>query len=298
MQEIMSYIPSVAINDNVGDFFDTTMADGAADAPMASPLAAAVNCANKGFRIAVADLERLAQQSEEWAGKELAASHRRLYAILTECYRYYLRLKTDADGQVRKDLKKALETFIKVKNCTVKATAHDMNRIVKAVFGADRRRVSAYGIALRSALEAGGRDHSGKSMPIAAENLADWLTERGGVEEVRLGGKKGLSIAQRSDIAKRAVGDRPITTYKPDPRVIHMDTDDVDRMVLLVATYRPNGEFEINAVVRSGSAVNTALAAHYSADKDGVLSAADTVAAAHVPNSATALAISSFQAAA
>ena len=253
----------------------------------------------RAVRTAIADLQRMAQQSEEWAGNELAASHRRLYAILTDCYRYYLRMKTDTSGQVRADLKKALDTFLIVKiGGDGDKGKHDMNRIVKAVFGADRRRVSAYGIALRSALEAGGKDSSGKVKPLAADRLADWLTEKGGVEEVRLGGKKGLSVAERSDIAKRAVDNRVITTYKPDPRAIDMDTDDNDKMIVLVATYRPTGEFEINAVVRADGAVNAALAAHYSADKEGVRAAAEKATTPKGPASAMDVAVAVIPAAA
>ena len=39
-------------------------------------------------------------------------------------------------------------------------------------------------------------------------------------------------------------------------------------MCVLVATYRPNGELDISAVVKNDAAVRAALAAYYSKNKD------------------------------
>ena len=55
-------------------------------------------------------------------------------------------------------------------------SSHTLSKIVKCVFGADRRRVSAYSIVLRTAL----------AKNIDAAGLPDFIRENGGVEEVRL----------------------------------------------------------------------------------------------------------------
>ena len=69
------------------------------------------------------------------------------------------------------------------------------------------------------------------------------------------------------------------------------DTDDVDKMMVLVATYRPNGELDISAVVKNDTAVRAALAAYYSGNKEGVQQAADKAANEPAPESAITLAL-------
>lgn len=50
----------------------------------------------------------------------------------------------------------------------------------KLVFGAERRRASAYSLALRAAKKRG----------VTPEGLAAWLTKEGGIEEIRLSAAK------------------------------------------------------------------------------------------------------------
>ncbi len=210
----------------------------------------------------------------------MAASHKRLYSLLTSCYQYYLDMKTSPSREEREDLKKGLETFILTRGYKSRLdTTHDMNKVVKSVFGnIDRRRVSAYGLALRAALAAGPLDGNRKATAISANELADWLGTQGGVEEVRLGCRnKGMTATQRADVAKAALGTSALTTLKLDPRSIAFDTNDADKMMVLVVTYRPTGELEVNAVVKSDAAVRAALASHYSANKDAVTEAANKV---------------------
>lgn len=241
-------------------------------------------------------LEKLEADREQWENTELAASHRRLYVMLTECYSYYLTMKTDKSADVREQYKKALNTFIEVRKYNVLANTHDMNRIVKSVFGVDRRRVSAYSLALRAALVAGGTDRTGKAIPVPSKELGNWLTQQGGVEQVRLGSKnKGLTATERAEVAKTAIRSSVLMTVKPDVKTVPFDTDDVDKMMVLVATYRPSGELEISAVVKNESAVRSALACHFSNNKDGISSSA-SAAASNTPNtSATSLALEHTQ---
>src|ERR1035437_5610959 len=105
--------------------------------------------------VAVTLLETLEAERQSWEGKELAASHARLYAILTDCYGYYLGMKAaDSPKQLRVQMAKGLERFIAMRKLRTLDKTHDMNRVVKAVFGEDRRRVSAYSRALRAGLTA------------------------------------------------------------------------------------------------------------------------------------------------
>ena len=190
-----------------------------------------------------------------WENTELAQSNNRLYSILQQAYQFYLVMKQDESKDVRKEKQAALDAFIADRGYTNSfgATTHDMTRVVKCVFGVDRRRVSAYSIALREALR----------QEVGASDLIVFLEQNGGVEQIRMGGTKPLSASKRAELVKTEVSEAVISTVKFDAVVVKANADWVDKQVVFVATYLPTGEFEVNAVVRHDGAVNTALAAYY-----------------------------------
>lgn len=205
------------------------------------------------------ELKSLEKARLNWENVELAASNNRLYSILYKSYKFYLEMKEDDDKDVRKAKRDAMETFIEQRGYTNSfgATTHDMTRVVKCVFGVDRRRVSAYSIALREALR----------QEVDAEDLVEFLEQNGGVEQIRMGGTKPLSAKTRAELGKAAVGETVICKVKLDARVVQANPDWVDQQVVFVATYLPTGEFEVNAVVKHDGAVKTALAAYYTLGK-------------------------------
>ena len=190
-----------------------------------------------------------------WETTELAQSNNRLYSILQQAYQFYLVMKQDESKDVRKEKQAALDAFIADRGYTNSfgATTHDMTRVVKCVFGVDRRRVSAYSIALREALR----------QEVGASDLIVFLEQNGGVEQIRMGGTKPLSASKRAELVKTEVSEAVISTVKFDAVVVKANADWVDKQVVFVATYLHTGEFEVNAVVRHDGAVNTALAAYY-----------------------------------
>jgi phage-related protein len=190
-----------------------------------------------------------------WETTELAQSNNRLYSILQQAYSFYLVMKQDQSKDVRKEKQAALDAFIQEHDYTNSfgATTPDMTRVVKCVFGVNRRRVSAYSIALREALR----------QEVEAKDLIAFMQENGGVEQIRMGGTKPLSATKRAELVKAEVSEAVISTVKFDAAVVKANADWVDKQVVFVATYLPTGEFEVNAVVRHDGAVNTALAAYY-----------------------------------
>lgn len=238
----------------------------------AKVLEQAIQDKSNSFRKAVEGLQALAADCDDWSNNELAASHKRLYSILERCYSYYITMKTHNDSSVRLDMRDALKTFVAARSkVSIPDTANDMSRIVKAVFGADRRRVSAYSLSLRAALTAGPVNRDGKPTPVKVADLADWLTSQGGVEEVRLGSKnKGMTPEQRATAAQTALNKKVLDTCRFKSSALVMDTDDNDKMVVLVATYRPTGQFEINALIKKNAAVRAALVAHYNDNREQI----------------------------
>jgi hypothetical protein len=189
-----------------------------------------------------------------WETTELAQSNNRKYGILYQAYKFYLVMKQDSDKDVRKAQLDAMEKFIADRGYTFTPSTHDMTRVVKCVFGVERRRVSAYSIALREALR----------QEVEAEDLVAFLEDNGGVEQIRLGGTKPLSATKRAERVKDEVVERELGKIKFDAKAISADADWTDKQVVIVATYLPTGEFEANAVIRHDGAVNSALSAYYS----------------------------------
>lgn len=288
MRDVISFTTEpVAITPVVSN--DTTQ-------PVSAAIAQVIQQSNAGINRAVFTLERLETEREQWESTELAASRQRLYALLTECYGYYMTMKTDASADIRSQYKKALEAFVQVRGYSFLPTSHDMNRIVKSVFGVDRRRVSAYSLALRAALVDGGKDSKGKCLPVPLGSLASWLEGKGGVEEVRMGSKnKGMTVSERAGVAKQALETSVLMTITPDAKTVQFDTEDVDKMMVLVATYRPNGTLEVSTIVKNDSAVNAALACHYSANKVELNQATNVAATSATAISATAMALNNVE---
>ena len=201
------------------------------------------------------ELKSLESARVSWETVELAQSNNRLYGILKHAYSFYLVMKQDTDKEVRKAKLEAMEAFIVERGYTNSfgATTHDMTRVVKCVFGVDRRRVSAYSIALREALR----------QEVSANDLIAFLQDNGGVEQIRMGGTKPLSATKRAEQVKAEVSETVLNTVKFDATAVKANADWTDKQVVFVATYLPTGEFEVNAVVRHDGAVKTALAAYY-----------------------------------
>jgi hypothetical protein len=230
--------PSVANTEDSAD----TVANSSANANAVAP---------KGTALKLVNME---QARISWERTELAASNKRLYSILGDAYSFYLAMKQDDSKVVRMARTDEMEKFIKTRAYTFMPTTHDMTRVVKCVFGVDRRRVSAYSIALREALR----------QKVAAADLVAFIEQNGGVEQIRLGGTKPLTVAIRAAKAKSEVLSLDLGMLKFDPALFAADADWVDTQVVIVATYLPTGEFQANAVVKHSGAVNTALAAYYS----------------------------------
>ena len=102
-------------------------------------------------RTATVLLEELIVEKDTWFNNAYRTSNEQLYALLAKCYSFYFLLKLE--GEDGKKLRVGFEEYVKAKGYKFGAGSHTLVRIVKCVFGADRRRVSAYGIVLRTALQ-------------------------------------------------------------------------------------------------------------------------------------------------
>lgn len=248
--------------------FEATEQAGVVNHDKQSP--ANVKNGNAGVDTALFMLEQIAHDRKSWEENEYAASRKRLYQLLTQCYEYYITMKLGANKEIRGEYKKALKDFCDQRGYNFKKSTHDMNVVVSAIFnGSTRSRVSAYAQALRVALTSGAVNAEGQAQPINAIDLADWIEERGGVEEIRTGSKNaGLTHSEQAEIAAKVLDEQAaIGSLKADFKTFGVDSNDSDKQMVLVVTYRNSGEFEINALVKDNSAVKEALACYFKANK-------------------------------
>ena len=148
-----------------------------------------------------------------------------------------------------------LVEFYAARGYQYKKDAPPANRIVKAVFGGvDRRRLSTYALVLRAADKAG----------VKGDNLAQWIEERGGVQEVKLSRSATyVSPKAKAAKAKSTLSALPNLAIAKDKLAELADADFVGGECVLLAEQQADGSFHIKALTRSGTAVTAALTALY-----------------------------------
>lgn len=196
-------------------------------------------------------LSKMEEKRKVWETTVYRTSNQQLYALLAECYLFGGDLPIDQ----AKERNKELAEFCKQRGYVVKREAPLMTRIVKAVFGnVDRRRISTYSLVLRSA----------KAANVQPNKLADWIDERGGIQEIKLSRSASyVSPKQKAEVAKGKLGDMPNLAEVKEKLVRFADADFIGMECVLLAEQQADGTFHIKALTRSATAVNAALAALY-----------------------------------
>lgn len=217
----------------------------------ASPAIAA-----QSVKATYAYLEQLVTERELWEENAYRTSNDQLYALLAKCYQIYKAMGFDTDEA--KALRDGLTTYINMKGYKFSKSTHTLNKIVQCVFGVDRRRVSAYGIVLRTAL----------ANNIAVDALADFIRDKGGVEEVRLAkSPNAKSPAQKATLAGDFIGLHDYGTVTSAELAQKLDAGKIGKNAVFIGVWQADGSVILRAVVESDTALNAALASYYSATK-------------------------------
>ena len=197
-------------------------------------------------------LKNLLVDKKQWEITAYKTSNEMLYGLLQRCYAYYIDMcKPNDAGQSARD---ALTACIKKQSLIFKSNTHDLTKIVKCVFGADRRRVSAYSIALRLAY----------AEKIDPQRIVDFITKRGGVEEIRLGKSQNFhSVHDKIEKVTNAIKNIALANLKSKQISQSLDTQNVGKQIVLLATQGADGGLVINAIVTSAAALKTVLCAYY-----------------------------------
>jgi len=196
-------------------------------------------------------IDHLVGQRVHWENHELANSNDALYALLQHCYSLNNAM-SGSDGTA-KALRKGLANYIKIKNYQFKESSPLIAKIVKCVFGADRKRSSAYSSALRVAIS------ENKSVM----ELPKFFKEKGGIEEVRREASKGKTKTMKAkvELGRAVLESDVLATVTSDTLNANFSTQSLEEGVVLLATREDDGTFAIRRVVQSNSAVKSALAA-------------------------------------
>lgn len=192
---------------------------------------------------AVKKLDNLAVRQEKWSIGLYKKSNDELYSLLAECYDEVMLIRLQGRGVVSALNKILAERGISFNDATKLET-----KVVRAVFGNIGKRAFSYSSVLVLA----------KAEGVETKDFATWITNSGGVEEVRkkskLDGKTPSEIREESiDRVSEALGTISAITLS--------DFEVIDGLDFLVAVVRQNadGTTDIVRQIKSQRVIKDAL---------------------------------------
>ena len=205
-------------------------------------------------------LAKLVADRQAWETTVMRTAEDALYVLLQRCYSVYETAAGDAVEAAL--LQVAITDYFNLNNLKLDPNVHTLNNIVKMVFGVDRKRASAYAVALRVAL----------SDETKAVDLPTYIRNKGGIEEVRRAGKKNsgtsLTVEQKASKAKVWISADDFGSYRNDALTRDLDGTKVGNQHLLIVTQQADGSLKVNGLISTAGVVQSALAAYYSLRKD------------------------------
>ena len=211
------------------------------------------------FKAGFASIEQLVIERQVWETTVHRTSNDMLYGLLQKCYALYKRMEGMSAEAVT--LRETLVDYINLKGIKCAKSTHTIVKIVKCVFGDDRRRASAYGIVLRVALA--------EKVPV--DQLPAFIRNKHGVEEIRLAkSPNAMSVTQKAKEATDLVKAQSMGVFVSKELGEFFDAGKTGTTMVLIGTWQFDGSVIVRSVVQSDTAVNAALASYYSSKKDSV----------------------------
>lgn len=212
-------------------------------------------------------LENLAIQREVWETTQFAGSNAALYKILDESLLLYKELTT---GENIKVMKQGLNDYISTKGYVFKESSPLTLKVIRCVFGAtDRRRLSTYHTVLRVAI----------AEKWQVGEVPKKITERGGIQEISMFRKDGLTAKDKATIARDALMSKSIATLSSEELMKSFNIEHKGESAVAVMTLENDGSYSVHCVVNSATAVNAALTAFFSSNKADFVAAQQQKAA-------------------
>lgn len=205
-------------------------------------------------------LTTLVADSKAWETTHLYVAHEALYLLLQRCYDLYITATNDAGYAAM--LQAAIQDYFNLNGMKLDKASHTLNNIAKIVFGADRKRASAYALALRVALS--------DKTPVA--DLPQYFRNAGGCEEVRRKAKNPngttKTAEQKATEAKTWLASDNYGVFRNDVLALELDAAKVGEQHLLIVTQQLDGSFTVNGLISTAGVVQSALVAFYTKHKD------------------------------
>ena len=201
-------------------------------------------------------IQQLVVEREVWENTVLRTCNDQLYALLAKCYALYFEMV--GSSEAAKAMRSALESVINTKGYRFTKGTHTLTKIVKCVFGVDRRRVSAYSLVLREALSRNLKD----------AEIASFIAGKGGVEEIRRS-KSATAITpkQKAELGKQAVSTSHLAVINSSNIAEKIDIANVGNDLVAIVTQQADGSLIVRALINSQSVLNAALACAYTENK-------------------------------
>jgi hypothetical protein len=195
-------------------------------------------------------IEHLILQRTNWESNELASANDSLYGLLQHCY--MLNNAMIGGDSMAKNLRKGLGNYINTKGYKFTDSTPLITKVIRCVFGVDRKRVNAYASAVRVAI----------AEKVAVMDLPKYLRDSGGIEEVRRkNGKPTKSLKEKVELGRAVLNSDSLASIHSDSLNAAYSNTSTEDGVVLLATREDDGSFAIRKVVQSNSAIKSALAA-------------------------------------
>lgn len=194
-------------------------------------------------------LDALVTQRVDWENNELASANDGLYALLQHCYS--LNNAMSGTGVSAKSLKKGLSNYIEAKGYKFTDATPLIAKIVKCVFGVDRRRVNAYVSALKVAI----------AEKKQVMELPKFFKDKGGIEEVRRSNtNKPKTLKEKAALGRTVLEGEVLATVAGDSLNAKYSNESLEEGVVLLATREDDGTFAVRQVLQNKSVITSALA--------------------------------------
>lgn len=141
----------------------------------------------------VAVLDALRAQRITWEATDYKKANEGLYDLLAKCKKVFDEKFVKASDDDRKTLRLDLEAKLKADGLKAQRNTTTLTMFVRYVFGNDRKRAHAYTYVIKAAI----------SHDVTAENLPAYITDEGGIEEIkRKMVVKEETLQKRAELAK------------------------------------------------------------------------------------------------
>lgn len=193
-------------------------------------------------------VNNLIAERKAWQEQDLSRSNERLYGILQSCYVLFQSMNSIKPDAMA--IKKGFSNYCLQQGWDFKENTHLMTKVVQCVFGDNRRRVSAYALALRVALEE----------KTSSMDIPRYFRDAGGIEEVRRKRSPNHKTAKdKAKIGIIAMDDRILASFHSDTLASKFQASEYNGAMILLSTRETDGSFAVRRLVQNGSAITAVL---------------------------------------